>query len=199
MAAKPAALGWRRAIEPWFFGYALLGLSAGGLAPILLPLGAAETGNAAHVGLVMAAVSSGGLTAAVWGGVADRYRCPRLIYQLGAAAVVLALAGLALTNNAAAWFALALVLGVGVAAVNTVANLFVVESYPRDEWATRVGWQQTCYWGGVVIGLGVAGQLSRVSVELGIQSAAACALAGLVLTGVLARRGRVGGGPVRLQ
>ena len=64
-------------VESWYISYALLGLSAAGLVPILLPLLIGRTRGAADIGFVMAAFSLGGLTAPIWGGLADRYRLHR--------------------------------------------------------------------------------------------------------------------------
>jgi hypothetical protein len=54
---------WRRWVEPWYVVYALLGIAMNGVAPLLLPLAVSRVGNAAEIGLVMAALSLGGLTA----------------------------------------------------------------------------------------------------------------------------------------
>ena len=46
-----------------------------GAAPLLLPLAVSRVGNAAYIGLVMAAMSFGGLTAPLWGRLADGIVC----------------------------------------------------------------------------------------------------------------------------
>jgi DHA1 family tetracycline resistance protein-like MFS transporter len=159
---------WRRWVEPWYLGYALLGASAAGLAPILLPLMVSKTGNAAQVGLVMAAFSLGGLAAPLWGVLADRYRLHRPLMASGLLAVAAGAAVFPFAGSLAAWMGLAFVQSLGAAAAATVANLFVVEAHPRLEWDARIGWLQTFYGGGQVAGLVVAGLLAAVSLHLGL-------------------------------
>ena len=52
---------------------------------------------------------------------------------------------------------LASALGLGFAAANTVANMFIVEVWPREEWDGRIGALQACNGAGQVAGLLVAG------------------------------------------
>jgi MFS family permease len=66
-------------VEPWYWAYALLGLTAAGVTPILLPLAVSRMGSAADIGLVMAAISLGGMLAPLWGRLADQYRLHRLL------------------------------------------------------------------------------------------------------------------------
>lgn len=61
--------GWRR----W----------AASLAPIGLPLAISRMGGAAEVGLAVAAVSVGGLSAPLWGSLADRARLHRWVLAGG--------------------------------------------------------------------------------------------------------------------
>jgi len=148
---------WRRWVEPWYMAYALLGATGAGLTPILLPLSVSRTGRATHIGLVMAAVSLGGLTAPIWGGLADRYRLHRWLLAGGLLVTAGGLAMFPFTAQPGVWFALALLQGIGAAAAATVANLFVVEAHPKGEWDKRIGWLQTFYGGGQVAGLLLAG------------------------------------------
>ena len=164
MVAKPApqapfAQAWRQWIEPWYLVYALLGAIAAGLIPVLLPLIASRGGNAAQVGLVVAAVSLGGLTAPAWGSLADRFRLHRWLLVGGLLAITASLVGIAFIANPAGRFILALVEGTGAAGAATVANLFVVEAHPKEEWDERIGWLQTFYGVGQVAGLLLAGLL----------------------------------------
>jgi DHA1 family tetracycline resistance protein-like MFS transporter len=171
---------WRRWVEPWYLAYGLLGATAAGLAPILLPLAVSHGGSAAHIGLVMAAVSLGGLTAPVWGGLADRYRLHRWLLAGGLLVTALGLAAFPFTTQPAAWFGLGLLQGIGAAAAATVANLFVVEAHPKGEWDERIGWLQTFYGGGQVAGLLLAGALSTTHLRTGLLAAA-----GLTVLGAL--------------
>ncbi len=171
---------WRQWAETWYWAYALLGVAIAGLAPILLPLTASRAGNAADIGLVMAAFSLGGLTAPLWGGLADRYRVHRWLLVGGLLTVAIGLVAFAFTPSPTVWLALALLISVGSAAAATVANLFVVEAHPSSEWDERIGWLQTFYGGGQVGGLLLAGLLSQVDLRMGLLVAA-----GLTALGIL--------------
>src|SRR5512142_3544947 len=125
-------------IEGWYWSYALLGVSAAGLLPILMPLSAASGGSAALAGVVMAAFSLGGLAAPLFGGLADRKGLHRAVLMGGlgltaAASIIFPLAGRA--GIIPAFFQ-----GAGIAAASTAANLFIVETHPRAEWDSRIGW-----------------------------------------------------------
>jgi len=65
---------WQQWIEAWYLAYGLLGAATAGMLPIFLPLTVSLSGGPAQVGLVMAAFSLGGLTAPLWGVMADHYR-----------------------------------------------------------------------------------------------------------------------------
>jgi MFS family permease len=87
----------------------------------------------------MAAISLGGLTAPLWGGVADRSRRHRWLLAGGCVVTALGMALLPFTTTRAAWLGLALLLGLGVAGATTVANLFIVEVHPEAEMEERLG------------------------------------------------------------
>ena len=154
------ASGYSSWIEPWYFAYALQGAVVAGLIPIALPLVVGGGGHPARVGLVMAAFSLGGLSAPAWGTLADRYRLHRSLLAGGLLVVSAGLALFALLPSPSIRLALALGFGVAAAASATVANLFVVEVHPEPEWDERIGWLQTFYGGGQVVGLLLAGLLS---------------------------------------
>jgi len=88
--------------------YALLGTTATGVVPIVVPLAISRLGSAADVGLVMAAISLGGLTAPLWGGLADRYRLHRWLLAGGCVVTALGMALLPFTTTRAAWLGLGL-------------------------------------------------------------------------------------------
>lgn len=182
---------WRNWIEPWYLAYALLGAAAAGMAPILLPLAVSRIGSAASVGLVMAAFSLGGLTAPLWGGLADRFRLHRGLLAGGLLVVAVGLAAFPFVATLSAWFVLSLLQSIGVASAATVANLFVVEAHPRPEWDERIGWLQTFYGGGQMAGLVLAGVLSQVSLHVALFAAAALTAVG-ILPGWLATRTPLG-------
>jgi MFS family permease len=140
-------------VENWYISYALLGLSAAGLLPILLPLLVERTWGAADIGFVMAAFSLGGLTAPFWGGLADRYRLHRWLLVGGILGAALGAAVFPFASLLSRQIGLALLSGVGLASAATVATLFIVEAHPKSEWDARIGWLQTFYGSGQVIGL----------------------------------------------
>lgn len=158
-----------------------MGVAAGGVAPIALPLAVSRAGDARHVGLVIAAVGLGGLTAPLWGELADRYRCHRAVFVVGAVVGGLALTGFGVTTSFPIWLLLALLVGVSQATANTIANLFVVDAHPEPEWNARIGWLQTFYNGGVAVGLVAVGSVSHLPPDAGLLAGAgAFAVAGLV-------------------
>ena len=152
---------WWHWVEPWYVAYALLGTTATGSVPIVVPLAISRLGSTADVGLVMAAISLGGLTAPLWGGLADRYRLHRWLLGGGCIVTALGLALLPFTTSRAAWLGLALLQGLGVAGATTVATLFVVEVHPEAEWDERLAWLYTFYDGGHVSGLLLAAWVSQ--------------------------------------
>jgi len=172
---------WRQWIESWYLVYALIGLVVAGLVPVLIPLLVSRSGNAGLVGLVVAAVSLGGLTSPLWGGLADRYRAHRGLLIGGMLCAGIGLAAFALTKSPVLWILLAILQGFGTASAATVANLFVVEVYPRTEWDERIGWLQTFYGLGQVGGLLLAGLLTRMDLSLGLLVAAALSAAAAIL------------------
>ncbi len=171
-------MSWRSWVETWYLAYALLGASVAGLVPILLPIATERRGGAANVGFVMAAFSLGGLSAPLWGNLADRLRLHRLLLAGGLLVAGLSLAAFPFAHDAYGWTGLALAASVGVAAAATVANLFVVEAHPRAEWDERIGWLQTFYGGGQVAGLLLAGVLSGMDMRVALAVTGALAVAG---------------------
>ena len=123
-------------IEPWFLAYACLGVVQGGMLPLLLPLSA---GGSTHAGAIVGVMNLAGITAPFWGHLADRHGLHRQVLLAGMLAALVALLlmptplGLPLKTLCAA------VLGVGFAASNTVAKMFIVEVRPREEWDARIG------------------------------------------------------------
>ncbi len=159
---------WPKWVEPWYLAYALLGITAAGLIPILLPLSVSRTGGAIHVGLVMAAFNLGGLTAPLWGRLADRNHLHRWLLCGGLLATTIGLAAFPLAENQVARSGLAFLQGIGATGSATVANLFIVEAHPQPEWDKRIGWLQTFYGGGQVGGLFLAGILSQIDLRVGL-------------------------------
>src|SRR5262249_4855826 len=133
------------------------------------------------VGLVMAVFGLGQLSAAAWGDLADRFRWNRVLFAGGALVAALAFAGLPLAHTVPAIVGVGLVLGLGMAAANTVATLFVVEVSPQAEWDGRVSWLQTFYNGGAVAGMLLAGALTGLPLQVGLLAAAALSGAAVLL------------------
>jgi MFS family permease len=179
-AAQLGEYSWRRWVEPWYLAYALLGATVAGVVPILLPLTVSHAHGATEVGLVMATLSLGGLTAPLWGRLADRHRLHRWLLAGGLAVTAAGLAAFPFTTAPVIWLGLAFLQGIGAAAAATVANLFVVEVHPQVEWDARIGWLQTFYGGGQVAGLFLAGVLGQTHLRLGLLMAAVLAALALL-------------------
>jgi MFS family permease len=165
--------------EPWYGAYLLVGAVVSGFFPILLPLRVAQVGDASHIGLVMAALSLGQLSAPLWGYLADTFQAHRWLFAFGLTLLALGLTSFSLLTNPYLLSGLALLLGLGVAAVTTVANLYVVERFPKDTWSTKLGAMQSVYGIGQVGGLVVAGVLSLAHLGLAFGVAAVVAALGL--------------------
>jgi hypothetical protein len=75
--------------------------------------------------------------------MADGYRLHRFLLTGELLITALALASFALVSTPMAWCGLAFLQGLGVASANTMANLFVVEVHPEDQWDGRIAWLQT--------------------------------------------------------
>jgi len=148
LGSQRTAETWRHWVEPWYLAYALLGASAAGLVPMLLPLAVYRSRGAASVGWVIAAYNLGGLTAPLWGILADRYRLHRCLVVGGVGIAAAGLAAFPLIPGPSAWPTLALLQGMGATGAATIANLFVVEAHPQEEWGEHIGSLQTCYGGG---------------------------------------------------
>jgi MFS family permease len=156
------------------------------MAPILLPLAVHRLGTPAEVGLVIAASQLGGLLAPLWGGLADRYLLHRPLVVGGLLLFATGLAAFPLAASLYAWLGLALLQGIGVAGVVTVANIFVVEAHPRVEWDERIGWLQTAYGGGQMAGLLLAASVTYTGLEASLWLAAGLTASAAVWSGLTA-------------
>ena len=148
----------RRWILPWYFGYGLLGIISNGMLPVLLPLMVADySHHLGWVGLVAGAFSMGSLSSIILGKLADRYHLHKQIYYGGLLVLLATCAVISLLAKLWFWMILSFAAGASIAAVSTVATLFVVEFNPQKEWEPRIGWLQTFYGAGQVVGLMLAG------------------------------------------
>ncbi|MBV8441818.1 MAG: MFS transporter [Hyphomicrobiales bacterium] len=162
-------------IEPWFLTYACLGVVQGGMLPILLPLSA---GGSTHAGAVVGVMNLAGLTAPAWGHLADRRRLHREVLLIGLVATVAPLALMPAELGLPVKLALAAALGAGFAAANTVANMFIVEVRPKEEWDARIGALQALSGVGQVAGLLLAGIVGgRYALAYGVSAALVLAAA----------------------
>jgi MFS family permease len=172
-------------IEPWFFAYACLGIVQGGILPMLLPLSA---GDSTHAGAIVSVMNLAGLSSPFWGHLADRRRLHRQVLLAGMLVAGLALLLMPVQTGLPLKAALALILGLGFAAANTVANMFIVEVWPKEEWDARIGALQALSGLGQIVGLLLAGFIGgRFALAFGIAAAlvaAAMPIAWLTLRGV---------------
>ena len=172
-------------IEPWFLAYACLGIVQGGMLPLLLPLSA---GGSTHAGMIVGVMNLAGLTAPFWGHLADRKRLHRQILLAGMLAALVALVLMPEQLNLPLKAAFAAILGLGLAAANTVANMFIVEVRPPEEWDARIGALQAFSGLGQVVGLLLAGLIGgRYALAYAVAAAlvaAAVPMAWLTLRGI---------------
>jgi MFS family permease len=117
--------------------------------------------GAGQVGLVMAALNVGVLSSPLWGTLADRYRGHRPLFFLGMILVTLSLAGFTFRGHLGYRLVLALIQGLGIGSVNTMASLFVVEFEPKQEWTRLISRLQTLNGLGQAGGTLLAGVFSR--------------------------------------
>ena len=169
-----------KSIDAWYLSYALLGAAAAGVIPILLPLTVARMAGPAQVGIVMAAFSLGGLTAPLWGRLADLHRLHRPLLIAGLAALAAGTASVPGVRSLAGLLGLAFLQGSSLAAASTVAMLFIVEGHPAREWDARIGWLQGFYAAGQVAGLLAAGALGGAASASGLWLAGGLAAAAVV-------------------
>jgi MFS family permease len=172
-------------IEPWFLAYACLGVVQGGMLPLLLPLSA---GGLAHAGIIVGAMNLAGLAAPFFGHLADRRRLHRTVLLGGLLTVLVALLCMPAPLPPPLKALAAGVLGLGFAAANTVANMFIVEVRPAEEWDARIGALQALTGAGQVAGLLVAGFIGgRYALAFGVAAAlvaAAVPIAWATLRGI---------------
>jgi MFS family permease len=168
-------------IAPWYIAYLILGLLTSGMLPFLLPLVVA---GASHqlglVAYVSGAYNLGLLPAPLLGRLAERMQLYRPLFFGGFIALIFAFAVFPHVSTLAAWFLLALLIGIATAAAATVATLFVVDFRPRSEWEPCLGWLQSFNGAGQLIGLLLAGAFAAGQFVIGFTLAAGLALIAVV-------------------
>lgn len=167
-------------ISPWYLGYAFQGAAVLGLAPILLPLVVGGALGNSAAGMVVACFYVGQLASPLLGNFADRTHAFRLIYASGYILLAAGLAGFALVDSLLFWAVLAFVQGLGSAATNTVAAMFIVEFSPKKQWDGKIGWLQTFYGAGQAVGLGLAA-IAQAHPTLGLLLSAVLMAPGLFI------------------
>jgi MFS family permease len=172
-------------IEPWFLTYACLGVVQGGMLPLLLPL---SSEGSVEAGAIVGVMNLAGLTAPFWGHLADRRRLHRQVLLAGMMVALVALLLMPMQLGLPLKVTLAAILGLGFSAANTVANMFIVEVRPPEEWGARIGALQALGGIGQVGGLLLAGLIGgRFALAFGVAAglvAAAIPIAWLTLRGV---------------
>jgi len=147
-----------KSIEPWYWGYLFQGTVILGIAPIMLPIVVSnavsntQLGNL-HAGIVVAAFYLGQFPAPWIGSFAEKTGKFALIYLLGYIFIGVGCLLFPLGQNLIFWILLALLLGLGSGASNTLTAMYVVEFNPKDQWDTKIGWLQTVYGTGQAAGL----------------------------------------------
>src|SRR5271156_6295188 len=153
--------------------------------PMLLPLSA---GGSTHAGAIVGVMNLAGLSSPFWGHLADRRGLHRQVLLAGMLVAGLALVLMPVQTGLPLKTALAAILGLGFAAANTVANMFIIEVWPKEEWDARIGALQALSGLGQVVGLLLAGFIGgRYAPAFGVAAAllaAAAPFAWLTLRGV---------------
>ena len=145
-------------IEPWYWGYLFQGVVILGIVPIMLPIVVAQAvtntqlGNL-HAGLVVAAFYLGQFPAPWLGSFAEKTGKFALVYLLGYVLIGIGCLLFPLSQNLIIWLFLALLLGLGSGASNTVSAMYIVDYKPKEQWDTKIGWLQTVYGTGQAAGL----------------------------------------------
>jgi MFS family permease len=172
-------------MEPWFLAYTCLGIVQGGMLPLLLPLSSASSIEA---GTIVGVMNLAGLASPLLGHFADRRRRHHRVLLAGMVVSLLALLVMPLQLALPLKVIAAAVLGIGFAAANTVANMFIVEVRPQHEWDARIGALQALTGMGQVGGLLLAGFIGgRFALAFGVAAAlvaTAIPIAWLTMRGV---------------
>ncbi len=181
-------------VAPWYVAYLILGLLTSGMLPFLLPLMIGATaGQLGTVAYVTGAYNLGLLAAPLFGKLAEQQRLYRPVFFGGFVMLGLAFAAFPLVAGLAAWFLLALLIGLAAGAAATVATLFIVNFTVKSEWEPRIGWLQSFNGAGQLVGLLLAGAFAHGRFVVGFMIGAGLALVAVLVGGVglpIDRRGR---------
>ena len=151
----------RRFSQVWYAGFAAQGGAGLGMAPIFLPIIVAATYSASGAGLIVAIFYFSQMLSPFFGWLSDRFNWHRGVYISSYILVGVGIGCFPLINNIGYWALMAFLLGLGIGAANTVAEMFIVEFRPRSEWDDRVSWLQMFFGVGQAAGLYLAFALSH--------------------------------------
>ena len=151
--------------QTWYIGYAAQGGVGLGLAPIFLPVMVAAAfasgvGNT-KAGIIVAVFYFGQLFSPVFGYLADKLNWHRIIYIGSFILVGIGMGCFPFFQDMVYWIIMAMCMGLGIGAANTVAEMFIVEFQPQSEWDNRVSWLQMFFGVGQAVGLFAAFFLSN--------------------------------------
>jgi MFS family permease len=145
----------KSAFEWWMLSNFAVGAGFAAFVALLIPPYVTEvTGSAADAGIVMMFISLAAVLAPVIGSFADRYSAHRLVLTLGVAGMGVAFAMYGLSADNSAVLALdALIMGVSIAAQQSVAPVFVIAAgLDKGTQAKRLTTLNLVYPAGQVVG-----------------------------------------------
>lgn len=143
----------RQYSAPWYTGYGFQGAVILGLFPIALPLFVGLKQGPVAAGWAVAVFYLSQFIAPFLGVMIDRFRCHRLVYLMSYVLIGVGCLTFPITQALWLWLVLSIVIGFGVAAGNTVVNLYIVDVHSQSQWDQRIGWLQTFYGTGQAFGL----------------------------------------------
>lgn len=146
----------KRFSQVWYIGYSAQGGVSLGLAPIFLPIVVASYTGASEAGLIIAIFYFAQMLAPFWGWLSDRLNCHRGVFIASYVLVGLGVGLFPLIPDMSYWFVMSFILGLGIGASNTLAEMYIIEFQPKSEWDDRIGWLQMFFGVGQAAGLYLA-------------------------------------------
>lgn len=151
----------KRYSQVWYIGYSAQGSVGLGLAPIFLPIIVAGYAHATGAGIIVAMFYFSQMLAPLFGWLSDRYNWHRGVFIASFVLVGAGIGFFPLFESMAYWLVMSFLMGLGIGAANTVAEMFIIEFHPRSEWDVRVSMLQTLFGVGQAAGLFLAFLLSQ--------------------------------------
>ena len=145
----------------WYIGYSAQGGVSLGLAPIFLPIVVANYAGPSEAGLIIAIFYFAQMLAPIWGWISDRLNCHKGVFITSYILVGLGVGLFPLVADIPYWVIMAFVLGLGIGASNTLAEMYIIEFQPKEEWDDRIGWLQMFFGVGQAAGLYLAFLLAK--------------------------------------